>query len=580
MLGSPEHRGTVAMAPNQDIRTAAEAYLVLLKARGIDWLLANAGTDFAPIIEALARGPQAGLAMPEPVVVPHENAAVGMAHGYYLVTGRPLAVMVHVNVGTANALMGLLNAARDNVPIFFTSGRTPITDADRVGARDLPIHWGQEMRDQAGMLREYVKWDYELRYGEQVELMVDRALAIAMSEPRGPVYLSLPREALATPVENFSFGARPVMPAPATPHPDPAAIEEAAGILAAAERPLIIAGRGESSACAFAELADIAERFALPVAHFWPSRLALATDHPMHVGFDSGPWLENADAVVVLDAMVPWIPKRHAVPDRCQVIQIGPDPLFADLPMRSFAANVAIAADVPASLEALGTALAARGLDQAKATASRRARVTERNADRQEEMSAAIEAGRGTPMGPAWVSHCLDRIKGRDGVVFNELACDPAAMTFTEPGCYFSHSLAGGLGWGLPAALGAKLAERDRLVIAAVGDGSYMFANPVACHQVGEALRLPVLTVVFNNGVWNAVRKTTRAVYPDGFAARSNRMPLASLEPSPAYEKIVEASNGYGERVETADALPAALERALHAVRKEKRQALLNVVCT
>jgi acetolactate synthase-1/2/3 large subunit len=153
-------------------------------------------------------------------------------------------------------------------------------------------------------------------------------------------------------------------------------------------------------------------------------------------------------------------------------------------------------------------------------------------------------------------------------------------MTFARPGGYFSHTLAGGLGWGLPAALGAQLADRDRLVIAAVGDGSYMFANPVACHQVGEALGLPVLTVVFNNGVWNAVRKSTRAVYPDGHAARSNRMPLASLEPSPAYEKIIEASGGYGERVETADELPAALERALHAVRQEKRQALLNVRCS
>ena len=118
--------------------------------------------------------------------MPHENVAVGMAHGYYLVTGRPQAVMVHVNVGTANALMGLLNAARDNVPIFFTSGRTPLTESGRVGSRDLPIHWGQEMCDQAGMLREYVKWDYELRYGEQVAAIVDRALAIAMAAPRGP----------------------------------------------------------------------------------------------------------------------------------------------------------------------------------------------------------------------------------------------------------------------------------------------------------------------------------------------------------------------------------------------------------
>jgi acetolactate synthase-1/2/3 large subunit len=568
------------MSPTRDIQTTAEAYLVLLKARGIDWLFANAGTDFAPIIEALSRGAQAGLAMPEPVVVPHENAAVGMAHGYYLVTGRPQAVMVHVNVGTANALMGLLNAARDNVPIFFTSGRTPITASGRVGSRDLPIHWGQEMYDQAGMLREYVKWDYELRYGEQVEQIVDRALAIAKTEPPGPVYLSLPREALAAPVDDFSFGGSPLMQAPAAPHPAPDAIEQAASILARAERPLIIAGRGPSTARGYAALAGLAQRFALPVAHFWPSRLALATDHPMHVGFDSGPWLEDADAVLVIDAMVPWIPQRHALPADCRVIQIGPDPLFADLPMRSFPASLAIAAEVPATLDALGQALAARGLDRAEGAETRRRQITERNAARQEAQRATIEDGRSTPMSAAWISHCLDRVKGQDGVLFNELACDPAVMTFTQPGCFFSHSLAGGLGWGLPAALGAQLAARDRLVIAAVGDGSYMFANPVACHQVGEALRLPVLTVVFNNGVWNAVRKSTRAVYPDGFAARSNRMPLSSLEPSPAYEKIVEASGGHGERVETADALPAALERALQVVRKEKRQALLNVMCT
>jgi acetolactate synthase-1/2/3 large subunit len=182
-------------------------------------------------------------------------------------------------------------------------------------------------------------------------------------------------------------------------------------------------------------------------------------------------------------------------------------------------------------------------------------------------------------MSQAWISRCLDRAKDADAMLFNELGCDPAQLTFTAPGCYFSHSLAGGLGWGLPAALGAQLACPDRLVIAAVGDGSYMFANPVACHQLAEAKGLPVLTCVFNNGVWNAVRKSTAAVYPDGHAVRSNRMPLSSLEPSPRYEMIVEASGGYGERVETAADLPAALERALHAVKVERRQALLNVIC-
>jgi acetolactate synthase-1/2/3 large subunit len=559
--------------------TVAETYLALLKARGIDWLFANAGTDFAPIIEALVRGGKAGRAMPEPVVVPHENAAVGMAHGYYLVTGRPQAVMVHVNVGMANALMGLLNAARDNVPIFFTSGRTPPTESGRLGSRDLPIHWGQEMYDQAGMLREYVKWDYELRYGEQVETIVDRALAIAMGEPRGPVYLSLPREALAEPLDGFTFGATPRQVAPAPPAPAADAIERTAAILAKAERPLIVTARAGRAAGGAAALADFAEHFAMPVVEFWPAQNSLPTTHPMHGGCDVAPWLAEADAVMVLDSLVPWIPSRHALPPECPVVQIGPDPAFTRLPMRGFPATVAIQSETTAALRALHEALAARLEGKQAALATRRERITDLNRERLESARAAALAGDGTPMSAGWVSHCLDQIKGEDALLFNELGADPSALTFARPATYFSHSLAGGLGWGLPAALGAKLACPERLVIAAVGDGSYMFANPVACHQVSEALGLPVLTVVFNNGIWNAVRKSTQAVYPDGHAVRANRMPLTSLEPAPRYEMIVAASGGYGERVEAADELPGALGRALDAITRERRQALLNVVC-
>ena len=562
-----------------DSGTVAEAYLALLKARGIDWLFANAGTDFAPIIAALVRGAKAGLAMPEPVVVPHENAAVGMAHGYYLATGRPQAVMVHVNVGTANALMGLLNAARDNVPIFFTSGRTPVTETGRLGSRDLPIHWGQEMYDQAGMLREYVKWDYELRYGEQVEAIVDRALAIAMAEPRGPVYLSLPREALAAPLEDFSFGASPrqVAPAPAAPAPD--AIEQAAAILAEAERPVIVTARAGRAPGGAAALARLAEQFAMPVVEFWPAQNSLPTTHPMHGGGDVAPWLAEADAVLVLDSLVPWIPSRHALPPDCPVIQIGPDPAFTGLPMRGFPSAVAIQSDVTAALNALHAALAARLANAKSKLAARREAISASNRDRREAARAAAQAGDTTPMSAGWATYCLDQVKDEDALLFNELGADPSVLTFARPATFFSHSLAGGLGWGLPAALGAKLACPERLVIAAVGDGSYMFANPVACHQVSEALQLPVLTIVFNNGIWNAVRKSTEAVYPDGHAVRANRMPLTSLEPAPRYEMIVEASGGYGERVEEAGELPLALGRALDAIRRDKRQALLNVVC-
>src|SRR5690554_2705417 len=95
----------------------AEAVLGHMKATGVDYLFANGGTDFPSIIEALARSPETGIAMPEAMVIPHEGVAVGMAHGYYLMTDRPQAVMVHVNVGLANSVMGLINAASDNAPV-------------------------------------------------------------------------------------------------------------------------------------------------------------------------------------------------------------------------------------------------------------------------------------------------------------------------------------------------------------------------------------------------------------------------------------------------------------------------------
>ena len=179
------------------VDSVAEAYLTLLAERGVEYLFANAGTDFAPLVEAFAKAARTGTPVPRPVIATHENLALSMAHGYAMVTGRVPAVMVHVSVGTANGVCAAFNAARENVPMLFTAGRSPLTEEGMAGARDVYIHWAQEMFDQAGMVREIVKWDYELRNGQQLETVVDRALAVATSAPQGPVYLSLPREVLA-----------------------------------------------------------------------------------------------------------------------------------------------------------------------------------------------------------------------------------------------------------------------------------------------------------------------------------------------------------------------------------------------
>ncbi len=547
--------------------TVAEAYLALLKARGVDVLFANPGTDFAPIVEAYARAGETGLDFPTPHTIVHETVAVGMADGYWQASGRMAAVMAHVNVGTANALMGLINARRDNVPIFMAAGRSPVTEKGRKGARDRGIHWGQDMYDQAGMLREAVKWDYELRLADQLEAVVERALAVAASPPRGPVYFTMPREIMAEPLPGFRLSPEPRQKPVSPGLPDPAAIAEGAAVLSAAARPLIVANRGAG----WQVLADFAERFAMPVVEFWASRASLPGDHPMHGGFDPGPWLGDADAVLVLDAMVPWMPAEQDIPPGCKVVQAGADPLFSDVPMRGFPADVAIAGDPAAVLEALAA-------DMAPPPKGRGKEVARRCREGREARIAAAEAGGASaPMSPGWVARCLDRALPDDAMIFNELGAPLPALTVRDPLGYFGGSLAGGLGWGLPAAMGAKLARPERMAVACVGDGSYMFANPVACHQAGASLGLPVLTLVFNNGIYNAVRRAALSVYPDGHASRANVMPLTSLEPAPRYDLIAQASGGHGERVEDPEALPDALSRAIETVTGEGRQALLDI---
>ncbi|HEY8580636.1 MAG TPA: thiamine pyrophosphate-dependent enzyme, partial [Beijerinckiaceae bacterium] len=128
-------------------------------------------------------------------------------------------------------------------------------------------------------------------------------------------------------------------------------------------------------------------------------------------------------------------------------------------------------------------------------------------------------------------------------------------------------------------ALGMKAAQPDRRVICCVGDGAYMFGNPIPAHYVSKAEGWPILTMVFNNAMWGAVKRNTREVYPTGYAAKSNREPLTYFTEHLAFDKAVETAGGYGETVTDPADVPRALERAFKAIDVEKRQALLNIVC-
>ena len=559
--------------------TVADAYLAILADRGVEYLFANAGTDFAPLIEALCKAQALGTAHPKPITCPHENTAQHMAIGYYLATGRPQMTMMHVNVGTANGMNGLLNASRGNIPMLFTAGRTPTNEHTIPGHRDNVIHWTQEMYDQGGMTREAVKWDYELRNAEQVEAIIDRALSLIMSEPMGPAYLSLPREVLAIPMKAFTYSS-PSRIQPTKPSlPNPEDLDEAAAILAKAENPVIITNWAGRNHGVMPVLVDLAERYALPVVEFSNRYVAMPRRHPMYAGGNPIPFVKAADAILVIDCAVPWLPASVTHSDDCKVIHLAPDPLYSMFPVRSFRSDVALACGTDLGLAALGEAMEEPAKSATAVIDKRRARLTEKHAALEEGWDRKLEEVKSqTPIHPAWISHCLGQISDADTIFANESKMQVHYIPTEKPGRILNAGASSGLGHGMGVALGAKLADRDRLVIGAHGDGSYMFNVPVSAHYVAAEQDLPILSVVFNNQRWQAVRGATLRMQPDGFASKANQMPLSHFNVEQHYEKLVQVSGGHGEEVTDPEQMLPALERALKAVTVDRRQAVVNVV--
>jgi acetolactate synthase-1/2/3 large subunit len=344
--------------------------------------------------------------------------------------------------------------------------------------------------------------------------------------------------------------------------------------LATAERPLIIAARLPDEGVPV--LSALAERCAIPVITHNPRSVCLPSSHPMQFGFEPGTLLADADLVIVLDSDVPWIPSLQGPAAGVRVAHMGEDPFYVRYPMRSFPSDLAIQSGIVNALTALSGAVEQR-LQMAEARiAARRGRLAERMRNRRAQL--AKDAAPGQTISPEYLSRCIGDCVGEDAVIFNEYPLRADHCPREKAGTLYALGPAGGLGWGFGAALGAKLASPDKLIVATLGDGAYMFGNPMVGHWVAAKYNLPILTVVFNNSRYGAVRKATLSMFKEGVAGESDGRGLADLDPAPAYEELAKAQGAHAERVEKPADLPEALARARNAVLIEKRQALLNVI--
>lgn len=567
------------------VSTGAEAFLEQVRALGVvRYMFANTGTDHGPLIEALAKSGGEDPRSIRPIVVPHEMAAVSMAHGYYNVTHKPQMVLVHTLPGTANALGGILNANSSNVPLFLVAGRTPITEGELRGGKSQNIHWRQESRDQGNVVREFVKWDYEVRTNQNLAAVVSRAYKIAMSEPRGPVYLTLPREWLCEALESTQLLAGPLEPATKT-QADQASLEKTADLLIAAQSPLIATKYLGRNPEAVGYLVELAELLLIPVVQQL-NHVNFPTNHPLYVGTQTTKYSKNADVIFFIDIDVPWEPpSRSFLRDGAKIIHLERDPLFTAIPGWGFPADLPLTGCSEVTLPVLNSIIKAKlaaGTGSKSGLEERRKRIQSEHDAMIREIAAGIEsAKKEKPINPIWLSKCIGDIMDDKTIIANETITSKFAevITLNRPGSLFSTPLAGHLGWGLGAAIGMKLGAPDATVIAAEGDGSYMFGAPTACHFTAQKYGIPFLTVVYNNQVWNASVNAARGLYPEGVAAKTRNFPGTDLSPSPQFELTAQACGAYAERVEEPDEMPRALERALKAVNQERRQALLNVIC-
>ena len=554
--------------------TAARQLLEVAGQLGIKYIFANLGSDHPAFIEAFAHIDEQGGEMPKVIICPHEMTALSAAHGYGMLTRQPQLVLVHVDVGTQNLGGSIHNAARGRVPAIVIAGLSPVsTSGARTGARTESIHYTQDTTRQHEIGGQYMKWSYELRAPEMVDAVLLRGLQIATTAPQGPVYITGAREVWDEPVPQSQEVPAHWRPA-ATAGLAPDSLAELQEALMQARRPLVITSYVGRDTQAVGRLAALSERLGFGVCEVNPQYVNFPGDHPHHLGYRRNTLVDEADFILMLDVDVPWIVSQVQPSRSAKLFHVDADPLKENLGFWHFPAQRSYQADSALVLEqwlALARAAEAPGRDaRFEWIADARRRVA-------------------LPPLPSVSGDVIDLqrlcdavralVNERTIVVFEAPTATErllSTLRMSRPGSYFANGGAG-LGWGINAAIGLKMAHPQSEVITITGDGSYLFGVPSSTYWVAQTYGAPQLTIVFNNGGWNAPKRSTSLVHPKGTANRRDRYWITAGS-NVRFADIAAAAGGAAAfRVTSYAELHGTLRDALQVVRGG-RSAVVDVV--
>jgi acetolactate synthase I/II/III large subunit len=556
------------------VYTGASALIEALVDAGVSYLFVNLGSDHPGILEALAQARATGKPVPKVITCPNEMVALTCAQGFAQISGRAQAVLVHVDCGTQAMAGAIHNVAKCRVPVLIFAGASPYTqEGELKGSRNEFIHWLQDVPDQRGILRGYMKYENELRTGRNIKQIIYRALQIASSDPKGPAYLMAAREMLEEEIPPVSIDPARWTPVAQQPLPE-SGLTELVDSLLAAKRPLVVTSYLGRNPDAVAELVRLADRLGIGVLESVPNYLNFPTDHPCYVGQQGNeptqnPALAEADLVLVLDSDVPWIPALNKPADTAKICHIDIDPLKERTPLWYISAAQVFRADCATALRQINERL--MGEPKALYREMHAAWVAELG--RREQKPADVITAE-------YLTACIRRQIDRDTVIVNEGITNFSAINnhigCTKPGTRFT-SGASSLGWNGGASIGMKLACPDKTVVCLTGDGSYMFSVPSTVHWMARKYQTPFLTVIYNNRGWRAPKFSMLAVHPDGYASKAQDIDVA-FDPPPDYSGIAAAAGGaFARIVKKVGEVEPAMAEALKVVREEKRCAVLDV---
>ncbi|MDT7840381.1 thiamine pyrophosphate-dependent enzyme [Streptomyces justiciae] len=556
-----------------------DALVTAFNAVGADYLFCSSGSEWAPVWESLARRHRDGLPCPEYLDLTHETVAVGMATGYGLIKRRPQGVLLHAAPGLLQGSMAVHGALLAGVPMVVSSsesttyGDGPGQDPGGQWYRNLSIVGGPH-----GVAQPFTKWSTEAASVHTLPTMVTRAAELSWRAPAGPAYLNIPLEIL---LEDWDGREAKPLVAPGSTHSSPEEVDPVAQLIREAKNPVVVTETAGREAGGFEALVAFAEAWNIPVVE--PDSAVCGNfprTHPLHAGSDIGPWMDEADLILLVNCRAPFYPPSRR-PAKATIVVIDEVPQRPHVVYQVLFADRYLEGNVANTLRQLTKR--AKELDEA-AVAVRRSAQEERHTAEQQAIAKAEEKAASQAQGidPVLVAATLRKLlDGQDAIVVDETITHSRVVKrhvqTADPDSYFY--VQGGLGQGIAVALGVKLAAQDRPVVLTIGDGAFTYNPVIPSYDASKAYELPVLIVVFNNRVYKSMNLNHRRFYPEGAAAETGEWLGTDLHRLPRLASFAEPFGLHTETVDTPAALTPALERALKSV-AEGTTAVVDVLVT